>query len=279
MLRAKLDDKAAGIATLKEHHPLAQGDDSAEVKPEVEQVQKMLKDQGLYSGEITGKFDAATDKAVRAYQEKNGLKVDGIIGQQTWGSMLGIKAEPGLNLLKPWAHSFTHKASMPGEAPSATNLRSKALAMHGQAFLDKLDVVAGHIGVPADSMLKIMNNESGLRTDAVNPHGGATGLIQFMPATAKGLGTSTAALKNMSATEQLDYVEKYYAPFKGQLHSATDLYTATFYPAALGKPDDYVIGGNSAGLIARENPIFDIDGDGVITAQNFRDYCKRRFGE
>jgi hypothetical protein len=128
-------------------------------------------------------------------------------------------------------------------------------------------------------MLKIMNNESGLRTDAVNPHGGATGLIQFMPATAKGLGTTTDALKNMSATEQLDYVEKYYAPYQGQLHSATDLYTVTFYPAALGKPGDYVIGGNNAGLIARENSIFDIDGDGVITAQNFRDYCKRKFGE
>jgi hypothetical protein len=37
---------------------------------------------------------------------------------------------------------------------------------------------------------------------------GAVGLIQFMPSTAKGLGTSTEALKKMSAVQQLDFVKK-----------------------------------------------------------------------
>lgn len=46
------------------------------------------------------------------------------------------------------------------------------------------------------------------------PGSGAIGLIQFMPSTAKGLGTSTSALKQMTAVDQLAYVEKYFAPYK-----------------------------------------------------------------
>ncbi len=269
---------AAGIAALKEHHPLSVGDNSPEVQGEVKELQAFLKEKGFYQGEPTGSFDADTAKAVRAFQKDNGLKVDGIVGQQTWGAVLGVKVDPGLKLLKPWAHSFAHQAGPVTEGPAASSLRAKALAMHGQPFLDKLDAVAGRIGVTPDAMLKVMNSESGLRTDAVNPNGGATGLIQFMPATARGLGTTTDAIRNMSGVEQLDLVERYYRPFQGRLHNATDLYTVTFYPAALGKPDDYAIGGNNAGMIARANPSFDIDGDGVITMQNFREFCRRKFG-
>ena len=38
---------------------------------------------------------------------------------------------------------------------------------------------------------------------------GATGLIQFMPNTAEGLGTSTGELAGMSRARQMHYVEKY----------------------------------------------------------------------
>ena len=41
---------------------------------------------------------------------------------------------------------------------------------------------------------------------------GATGLIQFLPSTARGLGTTTDALAGMSSVEQLNYVEKYFDP-------------------------------------------------------------------
>ena len=33
---------------------------------------------------VTGTFDAATDKAVKALQKKHGLLVDGIVGPKTW---------------------------------------------------------------------------------------------------------------------------------------------------------------------------------------------------
>jgi hypothetical protein len=41
-----------------------------------------------------------------------------------------------------------------------------------------------------------------------NKASGATGLIQFMRSTAKGSGTTTAALAEMTAVDQLDFVEK-----------------------------------------------------------------------
>jgi hypothetical protein len=113
-----------------------------------------------------------------------------------------------------------------------------------------------------------------MSTSVRNPNGGATGLIQFMPATARGLGTTTDALAKMSAVEQLKYVEKYYAPFAGKIKSGTDLYMATFWPAGVGKGDDYKIGGAE---VARVNKIFDLDKNGQITAGEFRRYYAQRY--
>jgi len=35
-----------------------------------------------------GSFGAATEKAVKEFQKQNGLVVDGIVGEKTWGSLL-----------------------------------------------------------------------------------------------------------------------------------------------------------------------------------------------
>jgi len=64
----------------------------------------------------------------------------------------------------------------------------------------------------------------------------AVGLIQFMPDTANGLGTSTSALANMTAEAQLDYVYLHFRPFKGKLKTLSDVYMAILYPRAVGKP-------------------------------------------
>lgn len=43
---------------------------------------------------INGVFDAATDAAVRDYQQSNGLSVDGIVGPQTWGALICYNDPP-----------------------------------------------------------------------------------------------------------------------------------------------------------------------------------------
>lgn len=90
---------------LKQHHLLKYGSSGAEVT----KLQKLLKSRGLYQGPIDGKFGPMTRNAVRAYQKQNGLVVDGIVGQQTWGSLLfGQKLPPGSSMLaRPQLHAVS----------------------------------------------------------------------------------------------------------------------------------------------------------------------------
>ena len=76
---------------------------------------------------------------------------------------------------------------------------------------------------------------------------GATGLIQFMPRTAKGLGTTTDKLAKMSQVEQMKYVEKFLKPYLSKSKrpkngwTLEDMYMAVFYPKAVGKKNSTVL--------------------------------------
>lgn len=142
------------------------------------------------------------------------------------------------------------------------------------AFEKKLEQVAKNLKVSKADLIGIMKHESGLNPAAVNPSTGATGLIQFMPATARGMGTTTEALRNMSAIDQLDYVEKFYKPIAGKAKDIGDLYMFTFLPAAVGKSNDFVIGAKGSGTaiwgisqdaLYRQNAGFDLNKKGYYT--------------
>ena len=57
----------------------------------VSALQEKLNANG-YDLEVDGQFGPATQKAVKDYQKKKGLQVDGIAGQETWGSLLNSPA-------------------------------------------------------------------------------------------------------------------------------------------------------------------------------------------
>jgi len=135
------------------------------------------------------------------------------------------------------------------------------------AFLAKVSAISIKLGINPDWLMIVMSIESGLNQRAINRTSHATGLIQFMPSTARGLGTSTAALFAMSNVQQLDYVYNYFKPYTGRLLSIVDLYTVTFFPRALGKLDSYVLQTDtlSAGTIAAQNSPYDINKDKQIT--------------
>ncbi len=65
--------------------------------PAVEDLQRRLAAAGFDPGPINGTFTAKTDAAVRAYQKANHLMVDGIVGPQTRGSLLGTSTTPAAN--------------------------------------------------------------------------------------------------------------------------------------------------------------------------------------
>lgn len=148
-------------------------------------------------------------------------------------------------------------------------------------FANKVNLIAKNLGINPDWLMVVMNFESGINSKAKNSQSGATGLIQFTPTTAKGLGTSTTDLYNMSNVQQLDYVYLYLSKYKGRLNKFSDLYLAIFYPNAIGKDDNYVLGTTDENkkLIANQNSIFDTNYDGYIQKSevvNFiNNYAKR----
>ena len=92
---------------------------------------------------------------------------------------------------------------------------------------------------------------------------GAVGLIQFMPRTAQGLGTTSEKLAAMTAVDQLVYVKKYMKPYADKIESLSDMYMAIFAPKAVGKPPDFIL--YSSGAPYRMNAPLDTNKDGKIT--------------
>ena len=93
---------------------------------------------------------------------------------------------------------------------------------------------------------------------------GATGLIQFMPSTATGMGTTTAKLAAMSAVEQLEYVERYFKPYASRVKTLEDMYMAILMPSFIGKPNEAVLF-VSPKVSYQQNRGLDLNKDGLIT--------------
>lgn len=62
----------------------------------VTQIQTKLKSWGYYTGSVDGVYGSGTERAVRAFQQENGLAVDGKAGTQTLAAM-GLSAGSGGN--------------------------------------------------------------------------------------------------------------------------------------------------------------------------------------
>lgn len=146
-----------------------------------------------------------------------------------------------------------------------------------EAFAAKVIEISNKLGIDPNWLMMIMYFESGLSHIIVNPMGGATGLIQFMPATARGLGTTTQALAAMTNVQQLDYVYKYFRLKAGQFKSGEDMYLYTFFISAVGKPDSWVIQSPtlSAQTVARYNMSLDLNKDGQITIGEWRQALRK----
>lgn len=76
-----LEEDALGVAVLRQG---SKGD-------EVKEVQRRLKNWGYYKGSVDGVFGAGTKAAVIAFQKKNGLTADGVVGKATYKA-LGMTA-------------------------------------------------------------------------------------------------------------------------------------------------------------------------------------------
>ncbi|MBC2768551.1 transglycosylase SLT domain-containing protein [Pusillimonas minor] len=136
------------------------------------------------------------------------------------------------------------------------------------ACRDKVFSIADDLVTEPDHIMAVIAFESAetFRPDIKNFAGsGATGLIQFMPATARGLGTSVEALAKMTVLEQLDWVHAYFRPYRGKMKTLSDVYMAVLWPKAVGKPEDYVLWTKATmPTTYRQNAGLDANKDGLI---------------
>ncbi|PKQ61437.1 hypothetical protein BZG02_15910 [Labilibaculum filiforme] len=127
----------------------------------------------------------------------------------------------------------------------------------------------------ANNLMAVFAWESGgtFRTDAPNlANSGGTGLIQFMPPTAKGLLGKEITIEtvynywgkkktlkrvkefaDMTVVEQLGYVGKYFKPLKGKTVEFVDFYLQVLFPISSGKPDHIVFSKDGKGLDKQES--------------------------
>ncbi len=172
-----------------------------------------------------------------------------------------------------------------GAAPVLTDARSVFVDVPGienvsREFKDKVMQMAERLGANPNYLMAVMSFETGgtFSPSVQNAAGsGATGLIQFMPATARGLGTTVEALARMTAEEQLDLVAKHFTPFTGRLRTIEDVYMAVLFPAAIGKGRDHVLFRKGTKRYA-QNQGLDINRDGLITVGEAADKVRRRLG-
>ena len=62
----------------------------------VSEIQTRLKNWGYYNGAVDGVYGSQTEKAVRWFQQKNGLNVDGQVGDQTLAALgMSVSGESG----------------------------------------------------------------------------------------------------------------------------------------------------------------------------------------
>jgi peptidoglycan hydrolase-like protein with peptidoglycan-binding domain len=147
------------------------------------------------------------------------------------------------------------------------------------SFRKKVFEIADELDVDPNYLMAAMSFESGgTFSPAVrNAAGsGAVGLIQFMPSTARSLGTSTSALARMKPEEQLDYVKKYFRPYRGKLRTLEDVYMAILYPVAIGKDPNHVLF-RSPSVSYVQNKGLDDEGKGYVTVADATEKVRKRF--
>lgn len=159
--------------------------------------------------------------------------------------------------------------------PSIPEVTSELLAWGSKVsatFRERVRWIANDLKMDANCIMACIAWESGetFSPSVTNRAGsGATGLIQFMPATAVELGTTVAKLAAQTAEDQLNFVYKYFAlqiKRHGPLVTLEDVYMSILWPSAIGKSSSFVLFDKAKGPTAyRQNAGLDLDKDGRVT--------------
>lgn len=142
-------------------------------------------------------------------------------------------------------------------AKVSPEFKSKVIELSAELECDPSHLMAAMAFETGEAFSPSIENQAG---------SGAVGLIQFLPSTAVGLGTTADALAKMTAEEQLVYVRKHFVGKKGKLKTLSDVYMAILYPVAVGESEDYVLF-TKPSTAYTQNSGLDLNGDGTVTKE------------
>lgn len=125
---------------------------------EVKKLQKELNKNG-YKLDVDGQFGSKTQAAVRDYQKKNGLSVDGIVGKNTWGKLSSSKGTSKA--------TSTTKASDVKTTPVSSKTRPKYEQSTAVKNAEK-KLADWENGAPDEYNSKYSDEIEGLLTDILN---------------------------------------------------------------------------------------------------------------
>jgi len=149
----------------------------------------------------------------------------------------------------------------------------KVPSQYRSGFVAKVREISEKLQINPNWLMAIMYFESARTfSPSIANNIGCYGLIQFCPdrgqnyKTIGGKRYFMSDIRKMNYSQQLDLVYEYYKSYTGKLKNYMDTYFVTFFPLAIGKPDDWVIegGGLTAKQIYDANPAFRQKKDGKL---------------
>ena len=120
---------------------------------EVKDLQQKLKDLGFDPNGVDGNFGPGTDKAVRAFQQANGLGVDGKVGP---GTLAALQSAAGATASATLMASTPAGASATTGAATATAATLNLAGLAGklpQAVIDQIPEAAAKFGITTNLRL------------------------------------------------------------------------------------------------------------------------------
>ena len=196
------------------------------------------------------------------------------------------KGIAGNDVLRWFAEGLAGGNISTGNGGGGGGYRKLSLARDGAAiqrvgndveFLKELTRISKKFNISEGDLLGLIASESSL--DPQSNNGEYVGLIQFSKDSAKMVGTTQAALLQMTRAEQMKYVEKYLEWWglpRGA--DAGQLYSVVFAPAlASGDPNTVMYRQGSGAYKA--NRWLDTNQDGVITVSELGGRIQRKKGE
>ena len=164
---------------------------------EVKQIQTKLKNWGYYNGSIDGVYGSGTLSAVKSFQKKNGLTVDGVAGTKTLQAM-GIyssssssssssSGSSNLNLISRFVHAEARGEPYTGQVAVAAVILNRVKDSRFPNTTSGVVYQPGAFTCVSDGQINLSPNETSRKAaqDAINGWDPTYGAVYyFNPATA-----------------------------------------------------------------------------------------------